>query len=248
MQAPGFKVFHVQDIDFRSHCLLLSMCLATIVDWSNKHPSHFPIFITINAKADFIDRPGFVRPLEFTAQAWDALDQEITAAMGSRLLRPDDLRKGQSTLREAVLAGWPLLDEVRGKFLFVLDDSAAKKQSYMNGHPSLSGRAMFVDAAESEPEAAIRIVNDPIGRGDYIRSLVNEGFIVRTRSDADTKEARTGDGSRLKAALESGAQIVSTDYYVGDERFGTGFVVRLPATARCNPGLREPCLLSDQPD
>ena len=39
--------------------------------------------------------------------------------------------------------------------------------------------------------------------------------MVRTRADADTREARLQDYSRLEAAIESGAQLISTDYYLG---------------------------------
>jgi hypothetical protein len=38
--------------------------------------------------------------------------------------------------------------------------------------------------------------------------------MVRTRSDADTREARTGDKTRFEAAVRSGAQLISTDYYL----------------------------------
>jgi urease beta subunit len=60
---------------------------------------------------------------------------------------------------------------------------------------------------------------------------------VRTRADADTVEARSGDTTRRDAALGSGAHFVSTDYVFPDERFGTGYVVDLPGdtAARCNP-------------
>lgn len=237
MKRPGFKVFHVQDIDFRSHCPLLVDCLERIRSWSDAHEGHLPIVITVNAKDDVIDVPGFVAPLPFTGEAWQALDDEIRSAVGSRLLIPDDIRRDRPTLREAVLDGWPRLEEVRGRILFVLDDAAEKKASYLRGHPSLAGRVMFVDVPEDHPAAAIRIVNDPRERGDYITSLVRQGFIVRTRADADTREARSGDDTRFRAALESGAQIISTDYYVEDERFGTGYRVSLGegVVARCNP-------------
>lgn len=48
-----------------------------------------------------------------------------------------------------------------------------------------------------------------------------QGFIVRTRADGDTEEARTGDYTKMNAAFESGAQIISTDYYRPDPRYKT---------------------------
>lgn len=239
MRRPGFKVFHVQDIDFRSHCPTFKGCLEIIKSWSDRHPDHIPLVITINAKDDVIDNPEFVTPLPFDKQAWADLDKEIRQVLGDRLYAPDDLRGEYSTLREAVLAGWPTLNELRGKFMFVLDDSEQKIQSYIDGHPSLEGRAMFVDAPEESPEASFRIVNDPRNRLAYIQALVRQGFIVRTRADADTLEARQGDTARLDAALASGAQIISTDYYVIDNRLETEYKAELPGdvVARCNPVL-----------
>jgi hypothetical protein len=96
---------------------------------------------------------------------------------------------------------------------------------------------VFVDVPETDPDAAMTVVNDPVGSAGRIRSLVEAGFIVRTRADADTVQARTGDTTMREAALASGAQYVSTDYVWPDERFGTGYVVDLPGDtpARCNP-------------
>ncbi len=238
MNAPGFKVLHVQDIDFRSHCLTLKDCLQAIRDWSDANPDHFPLLVTINAKTGVIDQPGFVEPLPFDEVAWDTFDAEVRDVLADRLLVPDDIRGDYSTLRDAVQAGWPPVNEVRGKIMLLLDDSDAKKQAYAAGHPSLRDRVMFIDASEDSDEGSIRIVNNPVEREDYIRGLVEDGFIVRTRSDADTREARSGDYRRYEAALRSGAQIISTDYYRADTRLGD-FLIEMPGSIpiRCNPVL-----------
>lgn len=70
-----------------------------------------------------------------------------------------------------------------------------------------------------------------------MRKLVQAGYMVRTRSDSGTREARSNDTQRFLAALQSGAQVISTDYYLPDPALGTGFQVRLPegAVARLNP-------------
>src|SRR5262249_6837520 len=69
-----------------------------------------------------------------------------------------------------------------------------------------------------------------------IAADVKKGFVVRTRADADTVEARTGDTSRRDKALASGAQYVSTDYMRPDTRFGA-YQARMPdgVIAACNP-------------
>ncbi|MEL6356201.1 MAG: Ca2+-dependent phosphoinositide-specific phospholipase C, partial [Bacteroidota bacterium] len=47
---PGFKVLHIPDIDFRTHCTTFKGCLSTIKQWSEQHSNHLPIFITLNPK------------------------------------------------------------------------------------------------------------------------------------------------------------------------------------------------------
>jgi hypothetical protein len=80
-------------------------------------------------------------------------------------------------------------------------------------------------------------MNDPEKQQAEIQSLVKQGFLIRTRADADTLEARSGDTTMRDAALASGAQFVSTDYPVPNPDFGTGFFVEIPGgtPARCNP-------------
>ncbi len=62
MKKPGFKVLHVQDIDFRSNCLTFKEALEEVYQWSKANPRHTPILITINTKESVIDQPNFVQP------------------------------------------------------------------------------------------------------------------------------------------------------------------------------------------
>jgi hypothetical protein len=230
MLKPGFKVIHVPDIDFRSNVYTLQQELAILKAWSNEHPNHLPIPITMNAKDDGLKQPGFVTPLPFDEAAFDAWDREILEGLGrDRLITPDDVRGDYETLEAAVLAqAWPKLSQARGKFFFVLDETGKKLDTYVAGHPSLRGRVLFINQTEGHPEAAFRIVNEAQTDWAYIQYLVRSGYYVRTRADADTVEARKGDYSRWRAALISGAQVISTDYYVANPKFKTGYAVRLP--------------------
>ena len=240
MTAPGFKVFHVPDVDYLSHCPTLVGCLTQIDRWSRAHPRHLPLMITINAADRPMDKPGITDPLALTAPLLDALDAEIRSVLApERMIVPDDVRGGRSTLREAVLAGgWPTLDAARGKIFFVFDVPDDVSTRYRAGHPSLTGRAMFGFFADTEAEAATIIVQDPLVDGERIRNWVKAGYIVRTRSDADTAEARTGSHAKADAAAASGAQAISTDYYPGaPDPLTLRYTVTLPGgvTARCNP-------------
>jgi hypothetical protein len=215
MKAPGFKVHHVPDIDFRSHCATFKSCLSDIRNWSKSHNDHLPIIITINPKSSGIRRPGFTEVLPFDKKVLDALDQELLEVFDAENLITPKLVKGKhETLRKAIIAdGWPDLSSSRGKILFVLDADTEITRLYLDGDDQYV-RPMFSNTEPDNPHAAFFIMNDPVQQVKDIAERVKQGFMVRTRSDADTKEARTGDKSRFEAAIRSGAQVISTDYYL----------------------------------
>jgi hypothetical protein len=99
----------------------------------------------------------------------------------------------------------------------------------------LDGRVLFTNSSPGSADAAFVERNDPLSAD--IPGLIETGYIVRTRADADTEQARSGDTTDRDAALASGAQYVSTDYPVPDPALGTGYFVEIPggAPGRCNP-------------
>lgn len=238
LSRPGFKVLHVPDFDFRSTCSTFVACLRTIKTWSDAHADHIPIVILINAKDDKPLGTGGAVVAKFDAAAFDALDAEIASVFtADDLITPDDVQGKYPTLREAVLAGnWPKLRNARGRIFFALDETPEKVAIYRGNRRSLEGRRMFINTDESSPAAAYLTLNEPQQDAQRIRAAVQAGFIVRTRADADTAEARSGNTERREMALAFGAQYVSTDYMQPDPRFGT-YSVRLPdkATTVCNP-------------
>lgn len=236
----AFPVLHVQTIDDRSSCPNLVSCLALLLDWSLAHPGHHLIGISVNAKDERIDQPGFITPRAFDAEAWRTLDQEVRAVLGARLLLPDEV------LPAAVgePPRWPTLAAARGRFLLVLDEGEEKREAYTGGrHAGARACALFVTAEPGAPGAAVMVVNDPVAEFEQIGQLVRAGFLVRTRADADTREARHGLTARRTAALASGAHWISTDYPWSDSRFAHDYRVVLPGggAARCNPVAPGPC-------
>lgn len=245
MRAPGFKVMHLHDVDFRSSCVTLVQCLGQVRQWSLAHPWHAPIMISVNAK-DGAGGPRATPALPFDAAAFDALDGEIRAVFDDRqLFEPRHLRGGAQSLREAVRTrGWPTLGAMRGRVLFVLDEEADKRATYLQrgGEP-----AMFVAVGEHDDNAALLVLNDPILQAARIQAAVKAGFLVRTRADADTREARAGDLGRRDAAFASGAQFVSTDYPTADPRW-PGYRVVFPhgGYLRCHPS-HPACMALSEP-
>ena len=106
---------------------------------------------------------------------------------------------------------------------------------------------MFATVAPEHPAAAWFKINDPIKDFDKIQQLVRDGFLVRTRADADTRQARTGDVTQRDKALASGAQFISTDYREPDRRL-SDYSVRFPGGRwPVQPGQRRPGLEPDRP-
>ena len=224
-----FRVFHMPTADDKTTCEFLRDCLSAVRDWSARHPLHHPIFVLIDPEDDddAVKIDG----------RYDELDAEIRAVMTrGALITPDRVRGAQPTLTDAVLGGaWPTLSEARGQVLFVLADEGRHRDSYSLGRTSLDGRVMFIYGDGNGPLNAIRNVPDPVASETEIRMLVDAGYLVRTQADEDGVEARTGDTTRVQAALRSGAQIISTNYPTPAEI--TNYLVAIPAGApsRCNP-------------
>ena len=54
-----------------------------------------------------------------------------------------------------------------------------------------------------------------------IQAAVRAGFIVTTRADEETREARANKAARRDAAFASGAEIVETDFVAADPAIGS---------------------------
>ena len=99
---------------------------------------------------------------------------------------------------------------------------------------------MFVATDEDSPLASFICIEDPLKDQARIAGDVASGFIVKTRADADTREARDNKTARRDAAFASGAQIVATDFLMPDKKIGS-YQVTLAATgsraAKCDAKL-----------
>ena len=247
MDQPGIKVLHVQDVDYDTTCWTLVACLQQVKSWSDANPHHVPLAVLVELKEqDLNDTLGLdpgtlpaVIPEPWTADRMNELDAEIRSVFGpDDMITPDEVRGAHSTLEEAILTdGWPTLSDSQGKVMFLMDNGGGHRTRYLDGHPSLAGRVLFTNASPGNPDAAFVKRNNP--RDPSIPTLVEAGYVVRTRADAETIEARNNDTGPRDIALASGAQWVSTDYPVPNMGFGfeTSYFASIPGgtVARCNP-------------
>ena len=229
LDTPGLKVLHIQDIDYRSHCLTFRECLETFRDFSDANPGHLPIFISLNLKTSPIALPGSTTPLPFDKAGYLNLHRDLESALGlDNLVTPSEVQKDSRSLLERITTvGWPDLSEMRGRFIFLIDEPLKKTAGYLEDFEKHE-RLLFLSVPSDHDQAAILVMNDPLKAFDDIRARVAKGFLVRTRADADTVEARSADDTRMRAAFASGAHFISTDYYVRDERLKSNYRVRFP--------------------
>jgi hypothetical protein len=229
MKQPGFKVLHIADVDYETNYLTFKQVLTELRNWSNAHPNHTTIFVNIESKgfnpgdeSGFLRFLGFKRALQFNEDAFRALDKEIFDVLSAdNIFQPNDLKANFPNIKERLnQQGWPLLKDCLGKIIFILEGN--NQDLY---EKSGIDRPMFVYNPPNGENTAFVVKNDPIGHEQEIE-LLTQKYIVRTRSDAGTMEARANDYKRFNAAIKSGAQIISTDYYKPDPRLGS-FVIKL---------------------
>lgn len=230
LDEPGFKVLHVQDLDYATHCLTFVACLTEVRDWSLANPNHLPIMILVELKDEPLpdgldtiagDNPPAVPP-QITSGLLDDLDEEIREVFDDgHVITPDSVRVDGKTLRESIVDdGWPTLADSRGKVMLGLDNTGSVSNLYAEGKPNLEGRMMFADRGSISAEGAAFFKRNSPG-DPSIPELIAEGFMVRTRADVpydsllpdpdDPTGPARGIGSR-RSAWASGASWLSSDY------------------------------------
>ena len=114
MEKPGFKVLHDSAVDYLTTTPTLISALKEIKAWSDKTPSHVPVFILLEMK-DKSPVPLAKKPVQFTRSLLEGVEKEILSIFKRhQIITPDSVRGTFKTLREAVLkTGWPSLDSAR---------------------------------------------------------------------------------------------------------------------------------------
>jgi len=224
LNLPGIKIMHIPDVDFNTNYISFKDALKDVKAFSEQNPNHLPITILLEMKTETIDdylpNLGFSTALPWDLTAFLTMESEILDVFSKDdIIKPDDIRKNETTLRAGVLNyGWPTVGESRGKVMFVFSNLSNQNNIYRTNAPSLENRLCFTNTGPNNDDAAFLMYNNAINQYDQIVQAVADGFIVRTRTDVGTIEARNGDYTTFNAALASGAQFLSTDYYKADSR------------------------------
>lgn len=226
MQQPGFKVLHNADYDYRSNCKRLITCLSLIKSWSDAHPRHIPIIIQVEPKsgskqAITPDYDPKVSP-EFDLETFMRLEAEILSVFSrTDILTPDDVRGPFNTLREALnKQGWPKLKEIAGKVMFILIHPDEATMRYVGPTQSLKNKLMFANLWEQNAGSSFVIYNNPQKKKHIsaLKQAAKQNLLTYTRADANSAEARAFNYARFKAAVKTGANLISTDFPFPDNR------------------------------
>lgn len=224
---PGIKVLHIADIDFNSHQLTFIKNLQELKEWSTLYPEHLPIFVLLELSEKTVNSAlpnvGFAIPESWSSEAaLLSIEAEILSVFDrSSIIMPDDVRGTYSTLNEGVLNhNWPTIDESRGKVMFLLNNDDLTPFYTLNA-PNLENRLMFTNNSNPSDNDAAFLSRD-ISDFQEINTLSEAGYMIRTRVDGGTYQARNNDYSSWISAIQSGAHFLSTDYYKPDDRAGDG--------------------------
>ena len=132
---------------------------------------------------------------------------DLKAGVNQLFLREEELRTGMELLFYAYREFTAEPDEILAEIGF---GRAHHRVIYFVGR--------YPRITVSELLAILKITKQSLSR--VLGELVRQGFIVRTRADDGTVEARANDTARRNAAFASGAQIVTTDFLTPDRAVG----------------------------
>ena len=234
VQAAGdgkFSVTHFL-LDNRSSCQDFETALEELKLWSAHNPRHLPLIVLIEPK-EIEFAFGNRRP--FDAECAIALDGVIRSVMGDLLLTPGET-VGEYDSFAAMRAddGWPLLEDCRGRVLFVLHPCSVT-EDYIERDRTVRTQAMFPCLRYGgihEEYASFILDNNPNSVTEHPEEAALR-LMVRTRAD----DYPDFSGERYADADRCGAQIVTTDFPPRDSRAEEhtysfdGYTVRLSGNA-----------------
>ncbi|MCG8451889.1 MAG: phosphatidylinositol-specific phospholipase C1-like protein [Spirochaetales bacterium] len=202
-------VNHVPLVDNRTTSPLFKYALEEIFIWSKQHPNHFPITVLLELKNDYRILAPFSKPVNL--RMLELIEDNILEVFPTQnIFKPDDLRIHGMTLEQSIKKhGWPSLQEMKGKVIFLLHKDPILIE-YEKKYHNLQDSYMFITKENMDEGSPFLLMNNPYSK--CIKKAVEQNYIIRTRADEDLNNNK----ERHHKALASGAQIISTDYPPGN--------------------------------
>ena len=217
------RVYHNALTEAGSSMINFELGLKEMKMWSDYNPSHLPVFVLVELKG------GSISPyVDFDPESIAYVDETISRIMGDSLFTPADaIGKYENFGALRASNGYPALKTMLGKFVFLFHETS-RIDDYASLDETFLSQKMFIALKEKQgklasPEyldkAMFIILNNPENNRQkpLVEMAVEENFIIRTRLD----EYALISDERFAAAMECGAQILSTDYPPATEnRYG----------------------------
>lgn len=208
-ESVKFVCSHSPLIDMTSSCYDFELALEEIRMWSDANPRHLPITVIIEPKQVFLLDNGM---RFFNLKYANKVDELLSEVFGDKLITPADMMGDHASLKEMREADdWLTLEECAGKVVVLLHDTAVTNK-YIKQDESIKTQIMFPMLRYKDRDksyASFLIDNKPKDIAKHSQELIYEkNLIVRARVDS----FGSYNEEDRKLTLESGAQILSTDY------------------------------------
>ncbi|KAK9919117.1 hypothetical protein WJX75_009510 [Coccomyxa subellipsoidea] len=253
----GFKTFNDPDFDWQSNCVTVETCLQLIQSWSVNHTNHIPITIYLEPREatlfagneasinqQLASKPGapsaLAKAYPIAAADLDELQNTVYRVFNqSAIVLPGGLMGNATSLQAATQpatgGSWPMMNDNRGKVIFVLVDKYGKYgPMYRSMFPDLRNGTFFVSQPGNngtlDPSTVFVDFLGPLGgenvatwtaaaankavqqQMQQIQAAVRSGFIARAAADWHTVEAREDFKNRTTGVIKAGAQFVQTSF------------------------------------
>ena len=204
-----FTCQHLPNIDTATNSYSLELALEEIRLWSQHNPGHLPLTLIIEPKIWILPS---LEMEPFLLQHMQTLDNLLRRALGSTLYTPRDMLRTYDSFRQMrENDDWPTVQSLQGKVLVLLHETVLSPL-YVSRDKTTRSLTMFPMVrlfARDTDYAAFVLENDPNKiRKNADALFQKEKLIVRTRADS----FGSIDDATRQSALQSGAQMLSTDY------------------------------------
>lgn len=210
--ADGFRIecLHSDMLETNSTMIDFDKGLKEIRMWMDRNENALPIIVLVEPKGG----------KKFDLEAFDKFDEMLFENFGEKLVTPKKLldAAGVSDFDEfRAKNAYPTVESLKGKIIFLLHEKDSL-ETYMQRDPDMQKSAMNIaleyntvlkKGKDYSRFSFTVILNDPTKHKDRISEAINrDNFMVRTRLD---RYAVVKD-HWYKNGIESGANILSTDY------------------------------------
>ncbi len=228
----SFTCMHSPFLDNGTSCYDFELALREIKLWSDYNPGHLPITIIIEPKSVFIPMENMkYMNLDYALK----MDELLRDTLGDKLFEPADMLRDYASFADMRRADdWCKVKDMLGKVVVLLHETGVTKD-YIAVDESIRTQAMFPMLRYNDrdlPYASFLIMNEPSQVFESKNEVIDtQKLIVRTMVDSYTSVSQ----EKLEASMQSGAQILSTDYPARTDslpesykvEFGNGKTVRI---------------------